>query len=208
MPRIPLFRNIVAIAALACMTGPASAVLYTGSYTVTAHSNPSNGLAIGVQNDFGSTPAVEVVNGDNTSYTSTFSFNLVKGALNPIDLFELFAFESPPYLADDLVPQPISVMFNFNGPSTLSGLITGTTRGLANAPDANGNTALLHWNGGVNINFPTGKLAINLGPDQLFGDSFNTVVSFVAVPEPDTLALFCIGLVGALALRQRKSARG
>ena len=117
------------------------------------------------------------------------------------DLFQIFALESPPYTGNDLVPQSITVTFNFTSPSIVSGIISGTTVGVLN------DDAFLHWNGPINLIFPTGKLTISLS-DTPFGDSFNGIVVAQFVPEPDSLVLLFAGLIGVLACRKRKVVAG
>ncbi len=83
----------------------------------------------------------------------------------------------------------------------MSGIISGTTFGILD------DDAFLHWAGPINLIFPTtGKLTISLS-DTPFGDGFNGVVIAQFIPEPDTLVLLCIGLVGALSLRSRRAAQ-
>ena len=192
MLRIAMLRAVFAIGALILITGPARATLYNGSYTVIANGNPSVGLAVQTINDFGS-----FVNPTTNSFTG---LNVTNGVAHFTDLFELFALESPPYTGNDLVPQSITVTFNFTSPSIVNGMISGTTVGVLN------DDAFLHWAGPINLIFPTGKLTISLS-DTPFGDSFNGVVIAQFIPEPGTLALLGIGLVGVLSLRSRKAAR-
>jgi hypothetical protein len=193
MLRIAMLRTVFAIGALLLITGPARAILYNGSYTVTSNGNPAVGLAVMTLNDFGS-PVTATTN----SFTG---LNVTNGVAHFTDLFEIFALESPPYTGNDLVPQSISVTFNFTSPSAVSGTVSGTTFGIL------GDDAFLHWAGPINLIFPTtGKLTISLS-DTPFGDGFNGVVIAQFIPEPGTLALFAIGLVGAFSLRSRKVAR-
>src|SRR5438477_551863 len=158
MLRIGMLRAVFAIGALVLITGPAYATLYNGSYTVTSNSNPSVGLAVMTINDFGLfvTPTTNSFTGLNVPCcTAHFT-----------DLFEIFALESPPYTGNDLVPQSITVTFNFTSPSIVSGIVSGTTVGILN------DDAFLHWAGPINLIFPTGKLTISLS-DTPFGDFFN-----------------------------------
>jgi len=136
-----------------------------------------------------------------TATTNSFTgLNVTNGVAHFTDLFEIFAVESPPYTGNDLIPQSITVTFNFTSPAIVSGIVSGTTVGVI------GDDAFLHWAGPINLIFPTGKLTISLS-DAPFGDFFNGVVIAQFVPEPGTLALFAIGLVGAFSLRSRKAAR-
>ena len=111
-------------AALMLHVAAAHATLFTGSYTVSSNTNPSTGLAVATINDFGS-----FVNPTTNSFTG---LNVPTGTAHFTDLFEIFALESPPYTGNDLVPQPITVTFNFTNPSVLSEMISGTTVGILN----------------------------------------------------------------------------
>jgi hypothetical protein len=192
MLRIAMLRTLFAVAAFLFITSPARALLYNGSYTVSANGNPAVGLAVMTLNDFG-TP----VNSTTNSFTG---LNVPANTVHFTDLFELFALESPPYTGNDLVPQPITVTFNFISPSVLSGVVSGTTTGILN------DDAFLHWSGPLILFFPTGALSIALS-DVDFSDSFNGVVTAAfSVPEPGTLALLGLGLFGAFSSRKRKTA--
>ncbi len=131
-------------------------------------------------NDFGS-----FVNPTTNSFTG-LNVPAGTGAAHFADLFQIFALESPPYTGNDLIPQSISVTFNFTSPSMVSGIVSGTTVGIIN------DDAFLHWAGPLDLIFPTGKLTISLS-DTPFGDSFNGIVVAQFVPEPDSLVLLVRG---------------
>lgn len=188
MLRVRVLRTLLLLVTLGIFAGPASAILYNGSYTVTSNSNPATGLAVSTINDFGS-----FVNPTTNSFTG---LNVVSSHF--VDLFQIFALESPPYSGNDLVPQPISVTFNFTSPSVASGIISGTTVGLLN------DEGLLHWNAPLTLFFPTGRLTISLS-DASFADFFNGIVVAQFVPEPDSLVLLFAGLIGVVACRRRKA---
>jgi len=184
-------------AALMFAAGGAQAILLNGTYTVTSNGNPLTGLAVGTLNDFGS-----VVNSTTNSFTGLNVPNTNTAIFR--DMFDIFAIESPPYTGNDLVPQPISIAFNFSNPGVRSAVFSGTTVGNA------AGEGVLHWTSGpITLLFPDfTRLTITMA-DATFGDSFNGIVSaqFTAfVPEPGTLALLGIGLLGALSRRNRRSA--
>jgi len=187
-----MLRNVFAatVAAAALIVAvPSHAVLLDGDFTVTAHSDPLTGLAIGTSNYFGTN-----IDGP----TSSFTFLNVEGGgpavATFIPLFELFAAESPPYAANDFVPQSITVAFNFTSGVTGSGIVTGTT--VANINDE----GELHWTGPINI----GQHLTIVLSDAEFSDIFNGVVTaqISFVPEPGTFALLGLGLLGVLARRR------
>jgi len=84
-----MLRTIFAAAAMSLLINPAQALLYNGSYTVTANGNPAVGLAVMTINDFGSP-----VNPTTNSFTG---LNVPTNTVHFTDLFEIFALESPPY---------------------------------------------------------------------------------------------------------------
>jgi PEP-CTERM motif-containing protein len=190
----PMLR-VFLVASLAIAAGSADALLLNGSYTVTASSNPSTGLAVGTINDFGS-----VVNSTTNSFTG---LNVTTaGAVHFQDLFDIFATESPPYSGNDLVPQTITVGFTFTSPSAASGVISGTTVGTLSG------TGLLHFNNPLTLAFSTNNRLIISLSDAEFGDSFNGVVEaqFTSVPEPATLLLLMAAGGIGLAFRGRRAA--
>jgi hypothetical protein len=187
----------VAVTAMAFVASSAHALLFNGSYTVTSNSSSSAGLAVGTLNDFGS--AVTATTNSFTGLNVTTG-----GAVHFTDLFEIFAVDSPPYTGNDLIPQAITVGFTFSSPSAASGTLTGTTVGTISG------TGLAHFAKPIDLTFNGQSILEITLSDAQFADSFNGVVeaqfrSFV--PEPGTLALLGIGLVGAFALRPRTTAR-
>ena len=184
------------IAVASAVSFPAHALLLNGSFTVSAHSNAATGLAVGTTNYFGTN-----ILGPTSSFTSLLVPDAGPPAFHFVDLFQIFAAESPPYAADDFVAQAISVTFNFTGAAAGSGTVTGTT--VANLFDE----GELHWNGPLNIALSNSRIVTISLSDAQFGDSFNgVVVAQLSVPEPTTLALFGVGLAGMLWRRRRAAA--
>jgi hypothetical protein len=196
-----MLRNILGGMAALVLSVNANAIFFNGSYTVTANTDSSTGLAVLVFNSFG--------NGANPTSTFT-SLSVLPGAsqfLSP--LFEMDAAESSPYMVDDLIPKAISVMFNFTSPSVVSGTITGTTVGqLNNLLDDTDDTGFVHWNGPLSLVVGDHQaLRITL-TDAEFGDfpGFVAAQLDLFVPEPGVLALLGIGLLGIALGRKRTTA--
>jgi hypothetical protein len=170
--------------------GMAHATLFNGSYIVTANSNPATGLAVGTLNDFGSSV---------TAATNSFIGLNVGPAPHFVDLFELFSLEDP-ITASDTAPQAISVAFNFTSPFPGSGVINGFTSGVVNLDEG-----VLTWNGPLHVTL--GNLLLNIALSNAeFGSDFNGVVTATfSVPEPGTLALIAIGLIGAGSFPRRRT---
>lgn len=193
--------NFAAAVALVLSVGAAHAALFNGSYTVTANTNDAVGLGVTTLNDFGAAtanPAINTFTGLNVSIGGSH-FDL---------LFDLFATdESPPYSGAALTPRPITVQFNFTSPAGgASGTITGTTVGSASTTDLD---ALVLWTGPLELIFNDRTvLDIALG-NTTFSDSFNGTVPVefdARIPEPGTLALLGVGLLGGVLVRRKRLA--
>ena len=183
----------VAAAAFLISAGPAHAILLSGNYTVTSNGNSATGLAVQTLNDLGS-PVTPTTN----SFTA---LNVPTPGTRVVDLFQIFALDPSPFSGNDFVPQVISVLFNITGPFAGTATITGTTR--ATDPD----TALLHWNGPATIFFPGATPFKITLLDAEFSDLFNgTVLAQLTIPEPGTLALLGLGLLGVGIRRKRAAA--
>lgn len=160
-----------------------------------------------------------------------FSFTLNEGASTTFDLFYIWTDEGW-VNDDDTNPKPISVDFGFLMPDVFTGSVDGTTNGYS-VLEGFFQGGVLTWDGPGIFSFGPngdGQLRVSL-TDETFNDGWlgtdqgpfwapcsecagATIQATItlehnataAVPEPGTLALFGIGLLG-IAVTARKSRR-
>jgi hypothetical protein len=212
-----MFTSAIAAATLAIAASaaaPAAAVNFQGGYDVTA--NTGDGLQIGVQK-------LSPIN-------LNFNLNNV-GDTFTRDLFRIYTDETT-VNDDDLVPQPITVAFNFTQPEGFGGNVDGTTQGNSEWNWVwiflfNTQNGTVTWNGDAVLPFTGGQLQIHL-TDETFNEeasllglgglnegkkhgskvaaTFTLLAPQTAgVPEPATWAMMIsgFGMAGAM-LRQRR----
>jgi hypothetical protein len=178
-------------------------VIVTGTYSITANTNPSTGLPISTLDDL----------------ANPFTLDLTNGVSQAIpNFFELFTTDTSFSGANDFVPQPITVMFDFTSPNTISGTVTGTT---VAATDAFGDEfGEVTWNAPIFIGNPgsvggTEGLEISLSPTEFdlsfggvtFGGNGVVQMTIDAVPEPSAVSLLAVALAGFVGLRHLRRKR-
>jgi hypothetical protein len=179
---------IAAAAVLLISSVSANAAMITGTYTVSSN---HGGTVTNLLSD-------------------PFSLNLVLGVAQTFDLAKIVEHSDGTSI--------ITALFNFTDPGSASGSLTGTD--VYSTPGNSKHDALTWNNGGVlTQNFVDGSIVkIALGDVSYNGSSFNSQgliapVTFTltqaatpvnAVPEPFTLSVFGMGLVGAAAMARRR----
>lgn len=156
-----------------------------------------------------------------------FSFDLSAGESEIFTLFQIGTDESA-VNGDDEVPRPISVDFSFTLPEVTTGSVSGTTSGETEPDPLFGvsdfyQRGVLNWGSPLELVFGAlsdGLLRISLSDTEFnegafwgLGDHGADVIAKVevvsepsAVPEPGTLALMGLAIVGVGVRSRRRKA--
>ncbi|MCG2581220.1 MAG: PEP-CTERM sorting domain-containing protein [Marinobacter sp.] len=202
---MPRYTLVTLLAAVLFFPTLASAAQISASYQVNLNS---------------SDPGL-VVNSSDVA-DNPFTFDLNEGESEYFTLFKIWTEESA-VNDDDQLSQPISVDFSFTSPEVMAGSVNGETVGVNDGLLGHYHAGELTWDGPLDMVF--GALGDGLLRVTLFDAVFNKGYLFglhdgeyygakvkakiellsdaSQVPEPGTLALLGLGLLG-LALRARR----
>lgn len=101
-----------AVAAVLCIPGAASALSFSGDWTITTIRSTDPGLVV-----------------ETSASSGSFSTpDLAVGASHTFSLFDIWTDEADAAWFEDTVPYPISVSFNFSSPAAAA-VVGGTTQG-------------------------------------------------------------------------------
>ena len=193
----------IALLVSMCLPAMASAAMISASYQVNLNDSDP-GLVV-----------------DSADYADNpFSFDLNAGESSTFNLFKIWTTEGT-VNSDDKVVKPISVDFNFPAPELMSGSVNGNTSG-DSVLFGFYQEGVLSWNGSLDLVF--GALGDGLLRVSLFDTTFNegifglgsygskvkAKVELISeaseVPEPGTLAILSLGLLGMGLRARRRSA--
>jgi len=165
------------------------------SINVTAAYSPYHGIpemeatftSITLQSSGNTVPAPPIIN------TASISANTLNGVTTPYSIAGYYCELPNVYIS--------------GGPSVFPNYAGGNTTWTLT--DSYGTSTLYDWVTTYSACGNMGGTAVPTGEVDIYGfvDAFNEMVPFaiVAVPEPTTLALIAVGLVGMLAIRRRHS---
>lgn len=183
----------------------AHAVTITSIYTVDANS---------------ADPGLVIQTGDLAP--QPFTFNLEEGETFTYDLFSIWTDESAINYGEDTIASPIEVFFSFTMPDILTGSVGGETKGKHKLGGLfqGGKVA---WGDPLSIFYGDhgdGLMEVSLSDEsfnwgvfgtldgQRFGDDVEasfTLVKTASVPEPATVGLMALGLLGLTFSRKRRT---
>ena len=194
-----------AVAAMLCLPGAASALSFSGDWTITTIRSTDPGLVV-----------------QTSASSGSFSTpDLAVGQSHTFSLFDIWTDETDAAWFEDTVPYPISVSFNFTSPAAAAA-IGGTTYGVNILVAQWGE---LDWEPSTTVSFgpnDSGNLTLSLSDvifnkhifglkeGERYGANVTATLNYTTapVPLPATLPLLLggIALVGAARHRVRTRA--